>query len=339
MGTFQPNLDLLRRALGPQIREIRGELIKTTFPWSLVYRVTLPSQGHSKLQSIIVKAIDPKGPSDPPEAERELHFYRSVYPQLTLPKPVVYFIGPDKTSGWNVIIMEDLSSAYRIPKHPYQWTRKELQAVLRAYAILHSSSIVPPESNRKWLNPRHENQLDLNTVCGQVETVQKAGIWDELPELPDLIAYARISCRKYADAAVALLHNDTTPTNAPLPADLDSQPAMLIDWQDAGIGMPEMDLAYIDLQPFHSARGIPRHELLFTYWQMRAKIEGNIGSPEERVKRQLHADLIMALWLTRPASRVATHPHPQGSYPQMHWDSQFGIVYNRLKALALEINP
>jgi hypothetical protein len=114
---------------------------------------------------------------------------------------------------------------------------------------------------------------------------------------------------------------------------------MLFDWQDAGIGMPEMDLAYLDLQPFHSAHLITRRELLSIYWQMRAERGDELPTEEERVKRQLHADLIMALWLTRPASRVALHPYPEGSYPRRHWDSHFGIVYNRLQALALEINP
>jgi hypothetical protein len=231
-----------------------------------------------------------------------------------------------------------LSPAYRIPHPPYQWTQRELQAILRAYAILHTSSLLPPSSERGWLNPRHESQLDFDLLREQVSTVQRAGIWGELPELPDLIAYARASCRKYADTRVGLLHNDTTPTNAALPADLDLQPAMLFDWQDAGIGMSEMDLAYMDLQPFQSARLIPRRELFSIYWQMRAEIEGDLPSPQERAARQLHADLIMALWLTRPASRVATHPYPEGTYPRMHWDSHFGIVYNRLKELAREIN-
>ena len=35
---------------------------------------------------------------------------------------------------------------------------------------------------------------------------------------------------------MTLLHGDTTPANAPLPKDLDSQPATLIDWQDVGRG-------------------------------------------------------------------------------------------------------
>jgi len=45
----------------------------------------------------------------------------------------------------------------------------------------------------------------------------------------------------------------------------------------------------------------------------------------------------MALWLTTPASRVALHPYPKGTYPHMHWASQFGIVFDRLKTLTNEI--
>ena len=102
--------------------------------------------------------------------------------------------------------------------------------------------------------------------------------------------------------------------------------------------MPEMDLAYIDLQPFNSGRLIPRPELLSCYWHFRSADGDSIESLTERTYRQLHADLVMALWLTRPASRVAVQPYLEGTYHRMHWDSQFGIVYNRLKELAHEIN-
>jgi hypothetical protein len=187
------------------------------------------------------------------------------------------------------------------------------------------------------LNTRHESELDFKAIPAQVEAVQSTGIWVNLPELSDLIDFARQSCKRYEGTALSLLHNDTTPTNAPLPRELEFEPAVLIDWQDAGIGMAEMDLAYIDLQPFESGRLIPRPELLSIYWQYRGEIDEEIPSPEERKNRQLHADLIMALWLTRPASRVALHPYPAGTYPCMHWDSQFSIVYNRLKELGREI--
>ena len=140
---------------------------------------------------------------------------------------------------------------------------------------------------------------------------------------------------------LALLHGDTTPANALLPKPLGTQPiqpATLIDWQDVGIGMPEFDLAYIDLQPFESGRLIPRSELLDIYWSARAEIDSNIPCPEERRGRQLHADVVTALWLTAPACHVTLHPYPHGTYPHMHWASQYGIVYNRLKTLAQEIH-
>lgn len=119
--------------------------------------------------------------------------------------------------------------------------------------------------------------------------------------------------------------------------DLEAEPAALIDWQDAGVGMPEMDLAYMDLQPFESGRSLPRPELLRLYWQFRTRIGDEIPSADERARRQLHADLLMALWLTRSACRVALNPYPEGSYQKMHWDSQFGIVHKRLTELGSEI--
>jgi len=304
-----------------------------------VYRVTLTysGQGHLTRESVIVKTINPNELSNPFEAERELRFYQIIHPNLSIPKPKVFLLTTDKATGVHVIVMEDLASTRRFPAHPYQWTGNELKSVLRAYAQLHTSAGI--NLNYVWLAPRFENLLDFEKIPEQVAIVQRAGIWGALPELPDLIAYARESCQKYTNEKPTLLHGDTTPANAALPYDLDlRQPATLIDWQDVGIGMLEFDLAYMDLQPFNSARLIPRLELLSYYWHFRAEIDPDIPSPEERRLRQLHADVVNALWLTTPASRVTLHPFPMGSYPQIHWTSQYNIIYNRLKSLASEIS-
>jgi hypothetical protein len=211
-----------------------------------------------------------------------------------------------------------------------------LKSVLRAYAYLHTSKV--EDLNYAWLAPRHESLLNFEKIPEQVAIVQHSGIWGDLPELPDLIAYARESCKKYADQKMILLHGDTTPANAILPKESDVEPAILIDWQDVGVGMPEFDLAYIDLQPFESGRLIPRSELLDLYWCSRAETDSDIPCDKEQGARQLHADVVTALWLTGPASRVTLHPFPEGTYPHMHWASQYGIVYNRLKSLMPEIN-
>ena len=247
----------------------------------------------------------------------------------------MYYLSTDEATGFHVIVMEDLTSTHISPTHPYQWSSSELKSVLLAYAKLHTSKI--ESLNYAWLAPRHESQLDFEKIPEQAETVQRAGIWGDLPNLSSVIAYARESIKKYADENVTLIHGDTTPANALLPHDL-TQPAILIDWQDVGVGMPEFDLAYMDLQPFESARSIPRSELLDIYWHFRAEVDSNIPSTAERRARQLHADVVNTLWLVRSASRVAVHPYAEGTYPHMHWSSQFTIVYNRLRLLAQEIN-
>ena len=333
MLNFEPKLDLLRQALGNDVQTCRAELIKTALGWSCVYRVTLTyRQGRSQRDSVIVKAIDPNA-----EAERELHFYRILQPKLPIPKPDVHFLGTDDSSGYYVIVMEDLAYTHRIPQHPYQWTGAELASVLRAYALLHTVSLPDASLAYNWLAPRHESLLDFDQIPEQVATVQRAGRWGSIPGLENLIACARESCLKYANEKMSLLHGDTTPTNAPLPNDLHAQPATLIDWQDVGIGMAEFDLAYMDLQPFHSGRLIPRSELLSCYWQFRAQAEDDIPSPEERAARQLHADLVTALWLTRSASRVTLRPFPEGTPQRAHWESQYGIIYQRLVELRDEV--
>lgn len=338
MQILEPKLDLFRQAFGSSVQNCRAELIKVALDWSRVYRVTLThtGQGYSECDVVIVKTTDPNGPFPALESVRELRFYQIFHPSLCIPKPRVHFLTTDEATGFHIIVMEDLSRTHRIPAHPYRWTYDELKSVLRAYAQLHAS---PAEGlDYDWLASRHERALKLDQIPEQVAAVQRAGIWQELPGLLDLVAFAGESCQKYEYSTLSLLHGDTTPANAALPSELESQPAALIDWQDVGVGMAEFDLAYLDLQPFHSARRIPRRELLDLYWRFRAEVDPDIPSPEERRARQLHADVVMALWLTASASRVARKPYPEGTYPHMHWASQYGIVYNRLKALAREIS-
>ncbi|HET9907850.1 MAG TPA: aminoglycoside phosphotransferase family protein [Anaerolineales bacterium] len=335
MQIFEPTLDLLRQVFGNSIQNCQAELIKVALGWSRVYRVTLFQQGHSRHESLVVKTIDPNGPASVLEAERELRFYQAIHPDLPIPKPKIYYLATDEATGFHVIIMEDLAETHSIPTHPYQWSRAELESVLLAYAKLHTSKI--ESLNYPWLAPRHEKDLDLDSIAEQAEIVQRAGVWGDLPNLGEVVEYARESIEKYADAQVTLIHGDTTPANALLPQDL-TQPAVLIDWQDVGTGMPEFDLAYLDLQPFDSARLVPRTNVLSLYWEFRARIDPDVPSLEERRARQLHADLVNTLWLVRSASRVALHPYKEGTYPHMHWASQFGIVYNRLRLLIQEIN-
>jgi len=333
---YEPNLDLFREAFGTSVQDCHVELIKIALGWSRVYRATLIQRGRSTRESVIVKTLDPHGPATTPvEAGRELCFYQTLHPLLSFAKAGIHFLTTDPATGFHIIVMEDLSLTHRIPSHPYQWKRDEIKSVMRAYVRLHMSKF--EDLQYPWLAPRHESMLDFERIPEQVAIVQRAGIWGDLPHLNDLIAYARQSCAKYKNEHLSLIHGDTTPANAALPSDLDSQSAILIDWQDVGIGMPEFDLAYMDLQPFDSARLFPRSYLLDTYWELRAEMDSNLPSPEERGARQLHADAVTALWLTAPAARVASHPYPIGSYPQIHWASQYGIVYNRLKSLVEEI--
>ena len=334
---FEPNLDLLRQVFGNSVQDCHIELIRMVLGWRRVYRVTLSRQGHSTCESIIIKTLGPDGPASLLEGERELRFYQTLHSHLSIPKPKVYHLMTDEETGFHVIVMEDLALTHRLLDYLEHWQRVELECVLRTYANLHTDTF--ESLDYTWLAPRHESQLNFEMIPEQIAIVQRAGIWDDLPNLPALISFARESSKRYEDEKICLLHGDTTPTNAFLPKNLDSQLATLIDWIDVGIGMPEFDLAYMDLQPFESARLTPRSELLDLYWQFRAEIDSNeIPSPEERRFRQLHADLVTALWLTKTASHVACHPYPEGTYPHMHWASQFGIIYNRLKSLSEEIS-
>src|SRR5688572_14441190 len=141
-------------------------------------------QGHSRRETVVVKTMDPHGPPTPLEAIRELRYYEVLHPKLSIAKPEIYFLTTDEATGFHVIVMEDLSPAHRIPTHPYQWTQEEINPVLRAYAHLHTSAV--PSLEYSWLAPRHESALDFERIPEQVATVQRAGIWGELPGLSNL---------------------------------------------------------------------------------------------------------------------------------------------------------
>ena len=331
---YEPDLALLQKAFGPDVITCHVELLKVAFSWSRVYRLSFAQLGSSDVKSVVVKTIDPHGPATALESERELRFYEQIHPRLTIPKPEVYSLSTDATSGFHVIVMEDLTPTHRTPAHPYRWTPSELHSVLRAYAELHTQSIT--DISVPWLAPRIEDLIDFERLPALAGEVQAAGIWGDLPDLDRLIDFARSTCERFANEPLRLLHGDTTPANASLPKDL-NEAATLIDWQDVGLGLPEFDLAYLDLQPFESAQGMPRAELLNLYWRLRQEIDPEIPAPALRRLRQLHADVTNALWLIVPANRVARQPYMPGTYPHMHWASQFGVVYNRLRSLGEEL--
>jgi aminoglycoside phosphotransferase (APT) family kinase protein len=133
-----------------------------------------------------------------------------------------------------------------------------------------------------------------------------------------------------------LIHNDVAPQNIGLPYDL-SQSALLVDWEMAGWGLPELDLAYMFLLPFRNTQRIDRSRALEVYWHERQALEGACPPPEERCMVQHYADAWWALRQLVLAQRVALTPFPAGSAPQAYWDAMYCVLQERLQQLCAGI--
>jgi hypothetical protein len=333
-------LRFLRQVIDPRISAYEHCLIKTSASPSTVHRVVLVyPQGHPGVRSVILKSIAPTWSDDSNGPDRELIFYTKVLPCLDLKHPWVYYAGVDAQSGYRLLLLEDLGSGYRFPPPDHQWTPEEARCMLRTYARLHVSGreCLPAEPERAWMwrMALQERAWEPEALLRLIHFLQGEEIWLTLPRIERLIE------RTIADQAVfachprTLLHNDVYPPNVALPLNLDGE-ALLVDWEMAGWGLAELDLAFVFLQPFRSARQIDRTEALASYWAMRQDLEGTCPPSDEREAIQHHADALWALSLVPVAHKVAIKPFPAGSAPQAYWEAMFGVLYERLGELCEE---
>lgn len=333
-----PWLRLLQQVVDPQISACRAELIKTSASPARVYRLHVRyAPGHSGAFSLIAKLIDPEWKDDPAGAAREWRFYRNLFPALHLPRPAVFFSGPDPASGQGVVLLEDVGADHRFPPARHVWTQAEAQCVLRAYAHLHHAGqhCLPAPGDRGWmyrmsLLAASWSGADLAALA---HDLARWGLWPPLPRLERLIRRTLDHMPVFAAHPATLLHNDVTPANAALPHNLDA-PALLLDWEMAGWGMAELDLAFMFMQPFGSERRLDRQAALDLYWQERYRWDGAPPRAEERQAAQTHADALWALSLIPVAHRMAAQPHPPGSAPALYWRSMHSVVAGRLQNLA-----
>jgi hypothetical protein len=330
-----PTLDLLRRVFDAHIRSISVQLIKASASPSQVYRVHIEyRRGSSGLGSVIVKSISPEWPSDPCGPDRERFFYTRLLPRLRLKHGHVLHVGVDPQTATRVIVMQDLSAGFTFPPPTHAWTADEARCLLRTYARLHvqGQDCLPLERERSWLLPRYEERLRIEDILGMAATLVREGTWPPLAHLQRLFEQTLFGMRHWAPHPATLLHNDVYPPNGALPRDLRDE-CILVDWEMAGWGLAEMDLAYMFMQPFRSERLLNRQEMLDYYWQQRLALEGRIPPADERWARQRHSDAVLALWLVPVAHRVAARPYPLGSAPRAYWDGMFGVLYQRLREL------
>jgi hypothetical protein len=332
---YQPNLELLQQVFGLQVIGFEAFLIKQSFNPSGVYRVVLQHhQGHPAPGSVILKFSQPGGPGSLDGADRECLFYERISPDLPVNKPKIYFTGLDDRAQTRLILMEDLTPPYFFPSHPYQWTPEEFRCVLRAYARLHAvgGDYLPHESQRGWMLSPQDTWWKPEEIPALAGVIVSAGLWPSLPKLDNLVEEILENTRLWLSSPATLLHYDAVPPNVALPENLKGE-AVILDWQDATWGVAELDIAYLFNQPFSSARHIDRQAALRYYWTQRQSIDGLKRPIEENFAIQRLADITMAFSLIYKGHQAARHPYPQGTYPRLHWDSQFGILYDRLQTL------
>jgi hypothetical protein len=337
---FRLTLRRLRQIVDPQISSFDFRLIKTSASPSMVYRVALDyPQGHPGVRSVIVKTIAPVWPKDPCGPDREVNFYSRLAPCLALRRPQVYYAGVDAGSQYRLIVMEDLSASHHFPSPTHRWTPDEGGCMMRAYARLHvqGRDCLPPEEQRIWMwqMALQEKPWEPEVLLRMVGYLMAQGIWASLPRIERLIQRTLAELTVFARNPATLLHNDVYPPNVALPLDLDGD-AVLLDWEMAGWGLAECDLAFMFLQPYRSAREIDRTRALAIYWAERRSLEGRCPPVAERQAVQRHADAMWALSLVPVAYQAAAEPYPAGSAPRAYWNAMFGVLYEHLANLCAE---
>lgn len=335
-SAYTPDLDLLRQAISPWVTGFKNHTIKVGASPSSVHRLSLEyAHGRTGIASVILKAAAPVWPDDPNGPDREQRFYTLLFPQLGAPWFDLYYVGIDPRSQHRILLIEDVTAGFRFPPPTHAWREDEMRCMLRAYARLHSlgRNCLPPEDQRSWMwrpallerDWRAEDLLDL--FRGLVD----GGVWLPLSGIEQLIERTLADSSSLEDYSLTLLHNDIFPPNVGLPKGAQDQAeAILLDWEMVGWGLAELDLAFMFMQPYRSARRVCRKAALDYYWNQRRALEGNLPPLEQRQKMQRHADALWALSLIPVAHRVSTRPFPPGSEPARYWDSMFAVLYERL---------
>jgi hypothetical protein len=325
----------LRRAVSPALAGCSWREIKAS-PRSTVYRADLlyeddAREADAPPASAIVKVLQGPWDDDPTGLDREVRFYREVLPRISLRHPRLYGADVDEGTGTRTLVLEDLASRYRFPDPRYAWSPGEVESFLPSYARLHveGEGALSPAGKRGWLMRPWHAGLHGPELREKVADLIAWGVWGPLPGIGELIEDTLGSVGRLATCRPTLLHNDLYPPNVALPRAGRGAP-VLVDWEMASWGRPELDLAYLFLQPFRSARRVDRATALACYWEERRVLEGAIPPQSWRDAVQRHADAVLSLALVRVAHRVARRPYPPGSDPAAYWDSMFGVLEESL---------
>ena len=281
---------------------------------------------------LVLKVVHP-GPEDDPEGrDREANFYAAVHPRLGFRRPEVFFTGCDPETRERLVIMEELLG-YRNPLRRHRWTPAEARCFVRAYARLHAVPVEAAHVDEPWLFRIRSGEFSNGETLEWAGDLVRRGVWAPLPGLEALIGWVGEVREELKALPASYMHGDVFPPNISLPDDL-SEEAVLIDWDMAGVGTGELDLAFMFLQPFDSAADLDREQVLADYWRARAALGDAQPTPEERRVRQRYADALWGLYLVRVAHRSVFDPFLANSPAYSYWESMRGVLHRWLKRVS-----
>ncbi|HJS30135.1 MAG TPA: phosphotransferase [Anaerolineales bacterium] len=329
-------LPLLRQSVSPRIRRYSELKIKDSATPASVYRLRLDYDGQADgPERLILKRIQAVYPDDPGFPDREISIYREILPSLGIRHARAHYTGIDPETQERLILLEDLAN-YRLPPPDRPWSQAEGECIARTYARLHVEAVrcLPPPGERDWLFPPHESRLDRENLLGMARELEGQIVWGPLPGLDRLLDQALVAAGTFAGVPRTLLHNDVYPPNVALPPNLKDEEAVLLDWEMASYGLPEMDLAFMFIQPFRAHRLLDKRRLLDAYWAAREALAGETPGRPDREARQFYADSLWGLWLVPVAYRMAVEPPPAGSEVAVYWEGMFRVLHEHLLGLS-----
>ena len=270
--------EFLRTVIQPQPGRLSISTIKDGFGPAEVYRVSFdPEEDHPWGRSVVAKFIKPDWPAGYFGPDRELRFYTELLPKLRIPHAELLYAGMDDQTRTRVLILQDLAETYSFPPPQHSWTLEEMRSIAEAYAGLHvaGQESLPAAGEREWMFTYHRLPWTAGDLADMVTSLVDRQIWAPIPGFRSFAERTFDMAVEYLASPPTLLHHEAYPSNIALPRD-PGHPAILIDWDLVGWGLAELDLAYIFLLPYRSARLVNRARFLELYWAERARLEGMI---------------------------------------------------------------
>ncbi len=208
----------------------------------------VPAPGVRTPASVVAKIVNPDWQATRELYAREVRFYRELAARHPLPVPTCLYADIDPEDRGFVLLLEDLSDAR--PGHRLDgFDADEARLVLQALARLHagwweSGALRDVDWPVKTYSERYAEELQDRFVAR----------WPQVRDdrrFPMTVA-TRAAARDLADAVVTdlmdlsrgprtLIHGDLHSENLLL----DGQRVVFIDWQNAALGNPALDVASI----------------------------------------------------------------------------------------------